>query len=30
MAGIALGMARLRVSKVLVANFGLQGMPYEG
>ena len=30
MAGIALGMARLLVSKVLVANFGLQSTPDEG
>ena len=30
MAGIALGMARLLVSKVLVANFGFKGVPDEG
>ena len=30
MAGIALRMAHLRVSKVLMANLGFQGMPDEG
>ena len=30
MAGIALRMARLRISKVLVANFGFKSVPDEG
>ena len=30
MAGVAPRMARIRVSKVLVSNLGLQGMPEEG